>query len=172
MDATTTYAPLARFFAATLPALYVGATWCQSIIAVKLILDHAPNARTIAKEWLQGYQWGPAWVIPTIIPGAAANIYLAYLTRNDPFQCALYATSATLVLFIMPFTLGWMEPGVNGACKWKIQSLLKDEGYYMPPWNGISSAHRHSASEQSKKWSEEWTMKELVAHWKKFNDFR
>lgn len=147
-------------------------TFCQSIIAVKPILDHAPNEKTIAKEWLQGYQLGPIWVIPTIIPGAAANAYMAYLSRDNMTQCVLYAISAMLVFSIMPLTLCWMEFNVNGACKWKVQSLLETEGYKMPAWNGISSAHRHSASEKSKDWANAWTMKQLVGHWKKWNDFR
>lgn len=147
-------------------------TFCQSIIAVKPILDHAPNDKTIAMQWLQGYQLGPVWVIPTVIPGAAANLYLAYLNREDTAKCWLYATSALLIFSIMPITLGYMEFNVNGACKWKVQSLLESQGYNMPPWNGISSAHRHSASQKAKKWADEWTMKQLVGHWKKWNDFR
>lgn len=147
-------------------------TFCQSIIAVKPVLDHAPNDKTIAKAWLQGYQLGPIWVIPTVIPGATANLYLAYLSRDYTVKAGLYPISALLVFSIMPITLGYMEFNVNGACKWKVQSLLAGEGYDMPAWNGISSAHRHSASERSKVWASQWTMKQLVQRWKQWNDFR
>ena len=147
-------------------------TCCYSVAAVKPIIDHAYNDKTLAKMWLQSYQLGPIWVGPTIIPGAAANLYLAHLASDDPTRAALYTVSAVLIFSIMPITLGYMEFNINGACKWKVQSLLAGEGYHMPAWNGISSAHRHSASEKSKKWADEWTMKQLVQRWKEWNDFR
>lgn len=40
----------------------------------------------------------------------------------------VYLTAGVLTISILPFTLFHMEPGINGACKWKVAALLDGGG--------------------------------------------
>jgi len=73
---------------------------------------------------------------------------------------------------ILPVTLLFFEPGINGACKWKVQSLLRDEGFEMPEGNGRPSPFLHTASESSRQWADKSEMKDLVATWGTVNHGR
>ena len=66
-----------------------------------------------------------------------------------------------------------MEPGINGASKWKVQSLLKDEGFSMPHTTVyMPSSRKHGSTEASRKWAEETDMKQLIEFWQRINNFR
>ena len=69
-------------------------------------------------------------------------------------------------------TFAYFEPGINGACKWKVQSLLATEGFSMPGFNGIPSSVWHSATLTTKAWAEKLSMKELVEMWERRNHGR
>ena len=142
----------------------------QDSLSIPTITAHA-QPKTLAKQWLSLYQRGPLWVIPSILTSTLSNAYLAWLcpspTTNPPFptQRNLYALSALIAWSILPITFLYFEPGINGACKWKIQSLLGSEGYVMPPFNGIPSSVRHSATPAARAWAQGLSMRELVEMW-------
>ena len=88
---------------------------------------------------------------------------------------------------MLPITFLYFEPGINGACKWKVETLLKDDKYengeqaeefkLLPDKRegkgvGGMSVKRHSAREGAKRWAEETGMGELVGQWVKRNDGR
>jgi len=66
-----------------------------------------------------------------------------------------------------------MEPGINGASKWKVQTLLRDEGFSMKDttiWR--PSAHRHGSTQASRRWAERTDMKDLILFWRRVNNVR
>lgn len=66
-----------------------------------------------------------------------------------------------------------MEPGVNGAGKWKAQLLLEEDGFVMPVnEGGMPSVWTHSASPDSKRWAEGAEMKDIVRRWGEINMYR
>ena len=88
---------------------------------------HAPP-KLLAKQWLQAYQFAPVFVAPLILLGASSNALLAYFAADSPsYASFLYAAAAFAIASIIPYTALYMEPGVNGAGKWKAQELLRDE---------------------------------------------
>jgi membrane protein YdbS with pleckstrin-like domain len=93
------------------------------------IATHAPP-KILAKQWLQAYQYATAFVPPLILSGAISNALLAYFANSWGLKI-LYASAAVLILSIVPVTLLWFEPGINGAGKWKVQQVLRDEGFVM-----------------------------------------
>jgi hypothetical protein len=42
-----------------------------------------------------------------------------------------YVVAALAIASIIPYTALYMEPGVNGAGKWKVQESLRDEGFQL-----------------------------------------
>lgn len=137
-----------------------------SIAAIPPIRDHAP-VKVMARQWLQLYQSAPAWVQPVLMLGTLSNAYLA-ISTFDPLYLAAVAANVSIV----PITFMWFEPGINGACKWKIQGVLRDEGFVMPPGTLAPSPFRHSATAASKRWAEETELKDLVDGWGKRNHLR
>jgi hypothetical protein len=66
-----------------------------------------------------------------------------------------------------------MEPGINGAGKWKAQSLLKDEGVLMEEnGKGIPDVRKHTATPEVRKWAEGKDMKNIVQKWSEINGWR
>lgn len=140
---------------------------CQTFLA------HAPTAKVLAKQWLQMYQYGPLWVIPLVWPGALSNAYLAWTSPQDSTQKLLYTAAGAVYFAVLPMTFFYMEPGVNGAAKWKVQALLRDEGFSMPEGSVFRpSAHRHAASQVSRWWAERAEMGEIVRCWVRCNNVR
>lgn len=70
----------------------------------------------------------------------------------------------------MPFTKLYMEPGVNGAAKWKAQGLLKGEVKLGKVGN--TGVRKDTAMEKSKKWADSVEMKDLVRSWGETNAVR
>jgi hypothetical protein len=149
------------------------------------------NAPLLARQWLALYQQGPRWVPPLIQTGFLANLFLAFFSSSPttPSQTHLYTSAALLTLSILPLTFLHLEPGINGACKWKAAQLLKapkkegEEGdepappgpalLLLPQKKGRFvmpvSVERHSASEASKRWAERTDMAGLVEAWAGIN---
>jgi len=126
----------------------------------------------MAKQWLHGYQYGPYWVPPLIAPGTFSNLYLA-LATSDVTKRNAYCAAALAIFSILPITFFFMEPGVNGACKWKVQTLLQDEGFSMPKtplW--MPSSVKHGSTDKSRRWAESTNMKDLIRSWQRVNNFR
>lgn len=127
----------------------------------------------MAKQWLHGYQYGPSWVPPLVAPGTIANIYLAYLAASDPTRRNCYIAAAVGIFSILPITFFYMEPGINGASKWKVQSLLKDEGFSMPDTSILMpSSVKHGSTQESRRWAEQSDMKDLIKFWQTVNNVR
>ncbi|KAK4236031.1 hypothetical protein C8A03DRAFT_17281 [Achaetomium macrosporum] len=177
---------LAQWAGITMPTLYAGITFQYSL--TMSLLAHtfppsAPNSKLLAKQWLALYQQGPYWVPPLIHTGLLANLYLA-ASSSTTSSCSfrLYLAAAALTLSILPITFFYLEPGINGACKWKVERLLRKEeeeeegGEFRLPaarvWWFKASVVRHSASEASKRWAEVAEMRELVLAWARRNHGR
>ncbi|KAK5720499.1 hypothetical protein LTR17_014975 [Elasticomyces elasticus] len=169
--------PLAKFIGIVWPALYAGTTaqWftaSDSITFVEPIVQHAPSQKVAAKQWFHGYSYGPLWVPPLIGPGTLANLLLAYTTQSQ-MQRTAYLVAALSIFSILPITFLYMEPGINGASKWKVQTLLVDEGFSMKEttwW--FPSAFRHGSTLASRRWAEQTDMKDLILFWRRVNNCR
>lgn len=127
---------------------------------------HAPP-KLLAKQWLQAYQFAPTFVAPLIILGASSNAVLAYLTASR--TSSLYAVAAFAIASIIPYTALYMEPGVNGAGKWKAQELLRGEFELKNEGQGTD----HDTARASwKRWAEDVDMKTIANLWAKTNAWR
>ena len=94
----------------------------DSFLMVDPVTNHAPNQKIMAKQWFQAYQLGPKWVPPLLMPGTLSNVVLAY-SAQTVLQRYLYILAAIGVFSIAPITFLYMEPGINGACKYKTRHL-------------------------------------------------
>ena len=73
----------------------------------------------------------------------------------------------------MPLTLLYMEPGINGAAKWKVQELLRDEGFQLKEnTRFMPRVDRQTARESARRWAEKTDMREIVTIWGKINRWR
>ena len=149
-----------------------GFTASDSLTFVQPIVTHAPNQKIMAKQWYHGYSYGPSWVPPLVAPGTLSNVYLA-LTSSDPLQRNIYIAAATVIFSILPMTFFYMEPGINGASKWKVQSLLKDEGFSLPETTIlVPSSVKHGSTQNSRRWAEKTDMQDLIRFWQTVNNVR
>ena len=150
----------------------IGFTASDSLTFVQPIVTHAPNQKTMAKQWYHGYSYGPSWVPPLVAPGTLSNLYLA-LVASHPVKRNCYLAAAIGIFSILPITFFYMEPGINGASKWKVQSLLKDEGFSMPDTTiYMPSSVKHGSTHASRKWADGAEMKELIKFWQSVNNVR
>ncbi len=117
-----------------------------------------------------------------------SNLFLAYHHHQSSSSLSthssserLYLLAAVLTLSVLPITFLYFEPGINGACKWKVEALLKedeDAEFKLLPdkreGKGVGglSVKRHTAREAAKRWAEETGMGELVGQWVWRNDGR
>ncbi|OCL12048.1 hypothetical protein AOQ84DRAFT_285969 [Glonium stellatum] len=148
-----------------------GITFAYNAVLLPPILSHAPP-KILAKEWLQAYQYGPRFVLPLIHSSTICNFLLAYFTTNKSASM-LYTAAAISSIAIMPLTLLYMEPGINGAGKWKVQELLRDEGFKLEENNWIiPRVDKQTAKETTRRWAEKSTMKEIVIIWGQINKWR
>ncbi|KAK4954910.1 hypothetical protein LTR10_007102 [Elasticomyces elasticus] len=182
-----TLVPLAKFIGImAAPGLICS---IDSITFVEPIVQHAPSQRVAAKQCqylrqskertvlmrligFHGYSYGPLWVPPLIGPGTLANLLLAYTTQSQTQRTA-YIFAALSIFSILPITFLYMEPGINGASKWKVQTLLGDEGFSMKEttwW--FPSAFRHGSTLASRRWAEQTDMKDLILFWRRVNNWR
>lgn len=66
-----------------------------------------------------------------------------------------------------------MEPGINGAGKWKAEQLLKEQGFRMEEnGKGMPSVWKHTATEKRRRWAERRDMREIVERWGVINGRR
>ncbi|KAH6634616.1 hypothetical protein B0J18DRAFT_461775 [Chaetomium sp. MPI-SDFR-AT-0129] len=214
---------IAQWAGIAMPTIYAGITF-QYSLTMSLLSSTAssPNSPLLARQWLALYQQGPRWVPPLVQTGLLANLYLAFFASPTPQSSAvagttwlevlglstatvvrvLYLTAGALTISILPFTLLHLEPGINGACKWKVAALLGDATAavdknsnnnndnteddnantpkrqqkhqpFTPELSGVGrGVRRHTASEASKRWAESRDMVELVEEWARRNHVR
>lgn len=106
------------------------------------------------------------------MPGTVSNVYLA-LIATSAVKRNVYIAAACGIFSILPITFFYMEPGINGASKWKVQSLLKDEGFDMPETTVfMPSSVKHGSTEASRRWAEKSDMKDLIKFWQSVNNVR
>ena len=130
---------------------------------------HAPP-KLLAKQWLQAYQFAPVLVAPLILLGASSNALLAYFAADSPSHASsLYAAAAFAIVSIIPYTALYMEPGVNGAGKWKAQELLRGEFELKGKGQGTD---KDTARVNTKIWAESVTMKTIAETWARTNAWR
>ncbi|KAF3044558.1 hypothetical protein E8E11_005674 [Didymella keratinophila] len=97
----------------------------------------------------------------------SSNALLSYLTNNVPsYGSVLYATAAVLTASIIPYTALYMEPGVNGAGKWKAQELLRGEFELRGAGQGTD---KDTARVSWKSWAETVEMQTIAELWAKTN---
>lgn len=147
----------------------IGFTFAYSHVAIPPMTTHA-SPKLLARQWLQAYQFASVFVAPLILLGASSNAILAYMTSELTRTSALYIISAILNASIIPYTALYMEPGVNGAGKWKAQELLRDDGFTL---NGRGAGtDKDTASESAKRWAETVDMKTIAETWARTNAWR
>lgn len=145
----------------------------DSLSSCQPIIKHAPTQKVLARQWLQMYQYGPLWVIPLVWLGAGSNGYLAWQSPQGSAARLQYAAATIVYFAVLPMTFFYMEPGVNGAAKWKVQSLLHDEGFSMPEGSVFRpSAYKHAANHAWRRWAEQVEMKVIVQLWVRTNNLR
>ncbi|KAF2629315.1 hypothetical protein BU25DRAFT_337588 [Macroventuria anomochaeta] len=161
--------PSLQAIALVAPSLYTGLTFTYSHVVIPPLTTHAPP-KLLAKQWLQAYQFAPIFVAPLILLGAFSNALLAYLAAGSPSHASsLYAVAAVAIASIIPYTALYMEPGVNGAGKWKAQELLRGEFELKSEGQGTN---KDTARASWKRWAESADMKIIAELWAKTNAWR
>ncbi|EME47276.1 hypothetical protein DOTSEDRAFT_69272 [Dothistroma septosporum NZE10] len=85
----------------------------------------------------------------------------------------MYLGAALTISSILPITFLYMEPGINGAAKWKTETLLNGEGFSLPETSiFMPSARKHRGTQTYRRWAEKTDMKELIPFWRYVNNFR
>ncbi|CAA9958411.1 DUF1772 domain containing protein [Pyrenophora teres f. maculata] len=134
------------------------------------LTTHAPP-KLLAKQWFQAYEFAPAYVGPMILLGASSNALLAYFTSSPSSVLArgLYVVAAGAMASVVPYTMLYMEPGVNGAGKCKVQGLLREDGFLLKGKGKGKVTEWDSASEEARRWAETVDMKVIVQTWARTN---
>ncbi|KAJ8112887.1 hypothetical protein OPT61_g4855 [Boeremia exigua] len=164
-----TVIPVLQTIALIAPSLYTGLTFTYSHAVLPPMIAHAPP-KLLAKQWLQAYQFAPFFVAPLVLLGASSNGLLAYLSAGLPSHAStLYSTAAVAIFSIIPYTALYMEPGINGAGKWKAQELLRGEFELKGRGQGTD---KDTARASWKKWTADVDMKTIAELWVKTNTWR
>ncbi|KAF9691765.1 hypothetical protein EKO04_010323 [Ascochyta lentis] len=164
-----TIVPVLQAVALTAPSLYTGLTFTYSHVVIPPMTTHAPP-KLLAKQWLQAYQFAPVVVAPLVLLGASSNALLAYCTAGSSSRASsLYAIAAIAIVSIIPYTALYMEPGVNGAGKWKAQELLRGEFELKGAGQGTD---KDTARASAKRWAESVDMRTIAQTWAKINAWR
>jgi hypothetical protein len=111
------------------------------------------------------------FVAPLIILGASSNALLAYFSHRAVSRASLlYIAAAVANASIIPYTALYMEPGINGAGKWKAQEILREDGFAL---QGLGQGtDKDTARESAKRWAEKVDMKTVAETWAKTNAWR
>jgi len=127
--------------------ILVGFTFAYSHPAIPPVTMHAPP-KLLAKQWLQAYQFTLVFVAPFIVLSASSNALLVFYSNGPaPRAMWLYVVAALANASIIPYTALYMEPGINGAGKWKVQELLRDEGFELK--EAGQGTHKDTARESA-----------------------
>lgn len=162
--------PLLQSTALIAPSLYTGFTFAYTHALLPPLLSHAPP-KLLARQWLQAYQFAPVYVAPLILLGLASNTLLAIMSPSYNY---LYAVAALLNASVIAYTALYMEPGVNGAGKWKVREMLRGEDRVgKKEWVvGRQGTGKDTAREEWKRWAESVDMCVIVECWGRANAVR
>ncbi|KAK3688090.1 hypothetical protein B0T22DRAFT_144282 [Podospora appendiculata] len=153
-------------------------TAANSLVTNALLAAPAPP-KLLAKQWLHLYQQSPYWVLPTVLSGLSSNFYPAFQSpssRNQ--QTTFYLAAALTIGSILPITFLYFEPRVNGACKWKARTLLRQAGEKAPELSGdklpavVPSSEKQSATRETRERAERGDIGTLVMAWARANHLR
>ncbi|KAK5661246.1 hypothetical protein OQA88_11140 [Cercophora sp. LCS_1] len=159
---------VAQWTGIVMPTFYTGMAFQDTIAVFNSTRINTPP-KLLGKQWLLLYQQGPYWVIPVVLAAIFSNIHLS-LSNPAPTAKRLYTLSAFLLASIPLTTIIHFEPGINGACKWKLNTLLADEGFHMGETNSlVPLTSKQSASPKTRLWADKVTMQELVERWARKN---
>jgi hypothetical protein len=122
----------------------------------------------MARQWLQAYQIAPIYVAPLILLGASSNAALAYFSPGKSYSRTVYTLAAVAIASIIPYTALYMEPGINGAGKWKAQELLREKGFKLQG-SGRTGTSKATARGSAKQWAQTVDMKTIAEMWAKIN---
>jgi hypothetical protein len=140
-------------------------------MVVPPLIAHAPP-KILARQYLQAYQYAATFVPPLIISGTISNALLAYTSKSTSLRL-LYGAAAILTWSIVPVTLLYFEPNINGAGKWKVQKTLEDEGYYMKEnYRLIPYVDVHTGTPEARQWAEKTELRDIVQRWADLNSWR
>ncbi|KAF2867063.1 hypothetical protein BDV95DRAFT_631235 [Massariosphaeria phaeospora] len=162
---------VAQVIGITAPVIYSSFAFAYSHMVMPPIVAHAPE-KVLAKQWLHAYQAAPTFVPPLVLSGTVANVLLAYLSPTIPFRL-LYGAAAVLTWSIIPVTLFYFEPNINGAGKWKVEEILREEGHRMKEQQGaLPSPHVHTGTPEARRWAETVGMRDIALKWTEVNKAR
>lgn len=169
--------PLLRLVGTIAPSFLAGTVWAYNYILLPPLLDHAPTP-VLAKQWLQAYQFGARFVPPLVIASTLSNGLLAWYAsktslcgRWDTLGSAFgrYRIAAGMLPLLITYTVAYMEPGINGELKLKVERLsgvdLKEAEVLADPW-------AHTATQAAKRDAEEVSLRGLVKRWGRCNALR
>lgn len=172
----------AKLGSALLPAFFAGTIFGYNYILIPPILAHSEE-RALAKQWLEAYQFGARYVRPLVQTTTACNAYLVYIAVSQAPASGWWETvtsagvpgyiAALLSLpLLMAYTLGVMEPGINGALKAKVEKLIGKEAAQLKKDSVPVGEERETAAPATKEWAQTESLRSLVMEWKRCNDWR
>ncbi|KAK1752196.1 hypothetical protein QBC47DRAFT_463533 [Echria macrotheca] len=195
MSALASLAPLAQWAGIVLPTLYVGIATQDSVSVTNAAKIGTPD-KLLAKQWLEIYRQGPFWVLPVVLSTLLSNGVLAYAQHVDghnPARRNVYIAGAFAMYCIRFATMFIFEPGINGACKVKVERILvgDTEAVLSPaspdekgtgtgtvvyePLVGVKKGGikiKHSATAATRAWAERTDMSVLAVTWARTNVLR
>ncbi|KAK6430538.1 hypothetical protein LTR95_013308 [Oleoguttula sp. CCFEE 5521] len=142
-------------------------------IFIPPLLLHTDD-RGLALQWLSAYQFGARYVRPLAVTSTLSSASLLFSaltsTSSDTTIQISYLIGFLSLPLLLAYTLLVMEPGVNGALKYKAKLLVGKKVRFQGRAK-IGEEHE-TASEASKKWAEGTGVRDLLAVWKRDNDLR
>ncbi|OQO08373.1 hypothetical protein B0A48_06243 [Cryoendolithus antarcticus] len=159
---------LAQLISSLLPAFFAGTIFGYNYIFIPPLLLHTDD-RTLALQWLSAYQFGARYVRPLATASTLSSAYLLFsVLRSSNAELTMrlsYLLGFISLPLLLAYTLMIMEPGVNGALKYKSKLLIGDKVKFQGRAK-VGEEHE-TASEASKEWAEKTGVRELLAYGRK-----
>lgn len=168
--------------AALLPAFFAGTIFGYNYIFLPPVLKHSEE-RVLAQQWLEAYQFGARYVRRLMQAIVYCNVYLAaravgLARRSEPktplANTAMPGHLAAMLVFmsIMAYTLIVMEPGINGALKVKVETIMGENEVDLKHDNVPVGEERQTATSAWKERAQRESLRSLILVWKRCNDWR
>lgn len=107
-----------------------------------------------------------------MISGTLSNAALAFFAGSFASRIA-HVVAALSIFSIIPYTILYMEPNINGAGKWKAQQILQEDGYKVEENGpGMPDVFKHTGTPSARQWAEKTNMKDIVSTWGQINSWR
>lgn len=173
----TSTLPVLRLLGTVVPSFFAGTVWAYNYILLPPLLDHAPPP-ILGKQWLQAYQFGARFVPPLVILSTLSNGLLAWHAskttacgRWDTLESAFgqYRIAAVTLPLLIAYTIGYMEPGINGELKAKVGKLA---GVDLKENEALADPEAYTATAATKVEAEKESLESLVRRWGRCNALR